>query len=79
MRDGLLGWGSYLEGLGCLGTTLLVEQGGLRDLSMADGLVILVNDVNLNHVSPLVRDILGLEAGAQTASNRLIPVILTPK
>ena len=59
-------WGSYLEGLGCLGTTLLVELGGgggLRDLSMADGLVILVDDVNLNEVSPLVREVLGLEAG----------------
>ena len=60
-------WGSYLEGLGCMGTTLLVELGGLlRDLSMADGLVILVDDVNLNEVSPLVREVLGLEAGAQT-------------
>ena len=53
-------WGSYLEGLGCLGTTLLVEQGRLRDLSMADGVVILVDDVNLNEVSPLVREVLGL-------------------
>ena len=59
-------WGSYLEGLGCLGTTLLVELGGLRDLSMADGLVILVDDVNLNKVSPLIREVLDLEAGAQT-------------
>ena len=63
-------WGSYLDGLGCLGTTLLVEQGGLRDLSMADGLVILVDDVNLNEVSPLVREVLGLDGvwwlGAQT-------------
>ena len=49
-------WGSYLEGLGCLGTTLLVEQGGLKDLCMADGLLILVDDVNLNEVSPLVRE-----------------------
>ena len=53
-------WGSYLECLGCLETTLLVELGGggggggLRDLSMADGLVILVDGVNLNEVSPLV-------------------------
>ena len=29
---------------------------------MADGLVILV-DLNLNEVSPLVREVLGLEAG----------------
>ena len=56
-------WGSYLDGLGCLGTTLLVELGGLRDLRMADGLVTLVDDVNLNEVSPLVREILGLGAG----------------
>ena len=56
-------WGFYLEGLGCLGTTLLVELVELRDLSMADGLVILVDDVNLNEVSPLVREVLGLEAG----------------
>ena len=56
-------WGSYLEGLGCLGTTLLVEHGGLGDLSMADGLVILVDDVNLNEISPLVREVLVLEAG----------------
>ena len=38
-------WRSYLEGLGCLGTTLSVGLGGLRDLSMADALVILVDDV----------------------------------
>ena len=57
-------WGSYLEGLGYLGTTLLVELGEPRDLSMADGLVTLVDDVNLNEVSPLVREVLGLEAGA---------------
>ena len=56
-------WGSYSGGLGCLGKTLLVEIGGLRDLSMADGLVIEVDDVNLNEVSPLVREILGLEVG----------------
>ena len=56
-------WGFYLEGSGCLGTTLLVEQGGLRDLSTADGLVILVDDVNLNEVSPLAREVLDLETG----------------
>ena len=58
-------WGSYLEGLGCLGTTLLVELGGLRDLSMADGLVILVDDVNLNEVSPLVREVLEARGGGR--------------
>ena len=30
---------------------------------MADGVVILVDDVNLNEVLPLVREVLGLEAG----------------
>ena len=30
---------------------------------MADGLVIFVDDVNLDQVSPLVREVLGLEAG----------------
>ena len=53
---------SYLEGLGCLGTTLFAELGGLRDLRMADGLMTLVGDVNLNEVSPLAREVLGLEA-----------------
>ena len=48
-----------------MGTTLSVEQGRLRDLSMADGLVILVDDVNLNEVSPLVREVLGLKAGGR--------------
>ena len=58
---------------------------GLRDLGMADGLVILVDAVNLNENSPLLREVLGLEAGGADgrscpmASNRLIPVILTPK
>ena len=55
MRDGLLG--VLFRGF------RLFEQGGLRDLSMADGLVILVDDVNLNEVSPLVREVLGLEVG----------------
>ena len=44
MRDGLLGRGSYLKGLGCLGTILLVE---LRDFG---GLMTLVDEVNLNGV-----------------------------
>ena len=30
-------WGSYLEGLGCLGKALLVELGGPSNLIMADG------------------------------------------
>ena len=38
---------SYLMGLGCLGTALLVELGGLSDLRMADGLMTLVDEVNL--------------------------------
>ena len=59
-------WRSYLHGLGCLGTNLSVELGGLRELSMADGLAIIVDDVNFNEVSSLVREVLGLEAGVQT-------------
>ena len=62
MRDSLLGEGSYLKGLGCLGTALLVELGGLSDLRMADGFMTLVDEMNLNGISPLTRDILGLEA-----------------
>ena len=38
MKDGLQGR-SYLKELDCLGTVLLVEVGGLRKLSMVDGLV----------------------------------------
>ena len=86
MRDGLQGR-SYLEDLGCLGTTLLVVLGGggLRGLGMADGLVSLVDAVNLNEDSPLLKEVLDLEVpgvdgrGCPMASNRLIPVILTPK
>ena len=84
MRDGLQGR-SYLEDLGCLGTTLLVVLGGLRGLGMADGLVSLVDAVNLNEDSPLLKEVLGLEVGGAygrscpMASNRLIPVIITPK
>ena len=59
MRDGLLG--VLFRGLGCLGTTLLVELVGLRDLSrdlsMADSLVIWWM------MSPLVKEVLSLEAG----------------
>ena len=84
MRDGLQG-GSYLEDLGCLGTTLLVVLGGLSGLDMAGGLVSLVVAVNLNEESPLLREVFGLDVrGADgrscpMASNRLIPVMLTPK
>ena len=84
MRDGLQGR-SYLEDLGCLGTALLVVLGGLRGLVMADGLVSLVDAGNLNEDSPLLKEVLGLEVGGADgrscpmASNRLIPVILTPK
>ena len=38
MRDDPQGI-SYLEGLDCSGTVLLVEFGGLRDSEMADGLM----------------------------------------
>ena len=84
MRDGLQGR-SYLEDLGCLGTTLLVVPGGLRGLDMAGVFVSLVVAVNLNEDSPLLREVLGLEVGGTDgrscpmASNRLIPVMLTPK
>ena len=84
MRDGLQGR-SYLEDLSCLGTTLLVELGGLSGLDMADGLVSLVVAVNLNEDSPMLREVFGFELmGADgrscpMASNRLIPVMLTPR
>ena len=84
MRDGLQGR-SYLEDLGCLGTALLVVLGRLRGLDMAGGFVSLIVVVNLNEDSPLLREVFGLEVwGADgrscpMASNRLIPVMLTPK
>ena len=85
MRDGLRGR-SYLEDLGCLGTTLLVVLGGLSGLDIAaSGLVSLVVAVNLNEDSPLLREVLGLEVGGADGrscpmeSNRLIPVMLAPK
>ena len=84
MGDGLRGR-SYLEDLGCLGTALLVVLGGLRGLDMASGLVSLVDAVNLNEDSPLLKEVLGLEVGGANGrscpmtSNRLIPVILIPK
>ena len=84
MRDGLR-VRSYLEDLGCLGTTLLVVLEGLIGLDMAGGLVSLVVAVNLNEDSPLLKEVLGLEVGGADgrscpmASNRLIPVMLTPK
>ena len=84
MRDGLQGR-SYLEDLDCLGTALLVVLGGLGGLDMADGLVSLVVAVNLNEDSPLLKEVFGLEVrGADgrscpMASNRLIPVMLTPR
>ena len=56
-------WESYLEGLGCLGRTFLIELGGLRDLRMSVGLMTLVDEMNLNGVSPLAREVLmGMEA-----------------
>ena len=84
MRDGLQRR-SYLEDLGCLGTALSVVLGGLRGLDMVGGLLSLVVAVNLNEDSPLSREVFGFEVrGADgrscpMASNRLIPVILTPK
>ena len=84
MIDGLQGR-SYLENLGCLGTTLLAVLGGLGGLDMVGGLMSLVDAVNLNEDSPLLMEVLGLEVGGADgrscpmASNRLIPVTLTPK
>ena len=60
-----------------MGTTLLVVLGGLSGLDMTGGLVNLVVAVNLNEDSPLLREVFGLEV--RGASNRLIPVMLTPK
>ena len=51
-----------LKDLGCLGAVLLVELGRLSDLRMADGLMALVNELNLKGVSPVAREVLGLEA-----------------
>ena len=59
--------------------------GGLGGLDMVGGLMSLVDAVNLNEDSPLLKEVLGLEVGGADgrscpkASNRLIPVILTPK
>ena len=65
MRDGLQG--SYLENLDCLGKVLLVKLGrgggGLSDLRIADGLMTLVDEVNLERASLLAREVLGLEEG----------------
>ena len=41
---------------------MLVELGGLSDLKMADGLMTLVDELNLKRVSSLAREVLGLEA-----------------
>ena len=45
-----------------MGTALLVELGGLNDLYMADGLMTLMDEMNLKGVSPLAREVVGLEA-----------------
>ena len=47
---------------GSLGTVFLVELGGLSDVRMTDGLMTLVDAVNLKGVSLLAREVLGLEA-----------------
>ena len=64
-------WGSYLKDLGCLGTALLVELGGLSGLRMTDGLMTLVDEMNLNGFSPLAREVLGLEAEGADARTDL--------
>ena len=55
-------WGVLCRGFRLFGETLSVELGGLKDLRMVDGMMTLVDDVNLNGVSPLAREVLGLEA-----------------
>ena len=41
---------------------MLVKLGGLSDLRMADGLMTLVDEMNLDGFSTLAREVLGLEA-----------------
>ena len=59
---------------------------GLSVLRMADGLVTLVDEVNLKGTSLLIRKVFGLGQRAQEdvgdlfiASNRLLPAMSTPK
>ena len=78
MRDGLQGR-SYLEGLGCLGTVLLVKLGGLWEFSMVGGFVV---ETEKRKGSGLTTGI--LEAGSTgariqpMASNKVFPEILIP-
>ena len=45
-----------------LGKVLSVELAGLSDLKMADGLMTLVDELNLQVVLPLAREVSDLEA-----------------
>ena len=77
MRGDLQGR-SYLEELDCLGTVLLVKVGGLRELSMADGLVKAENRKGSSMTTGI------LEAGSTgarilpMASDKVLPEILIP-
>ena len=57
MKDGLRLW-TYYEVLNYFGTVLLGLLVGLSVLSVADGLVTLVDEVNLKGASLLVRKVL---------------------
>ena len=84
MKDGPRWW-TYCKVLDCLGTVLLGLLVGLSVLGMADGLVTLVDEMNLKGAALLVRKVFGLGAeGAggrrwPIASNRLLSAISTPK
>ena len=56
MRDGLLG------SFRLYGGSLVSRARRLSDLGMADYLMTLVDDMNSKGVSPLAREVLGLEA-----------------
>ena len=78
--------GVLFRGFRLFGDNLVSRARGLRyGLDMAGGLVSLVVAVNLNEDSPLLREVFGLEVGGADghscpiASNRLIPVMLTPR
>ena len=82
MRDGLRGR-SYLEGLDCLGTVLLVKVGGLRELRMTDGLMAdgLMEAENRKGSGMTTGILEAGSTGARTlpmASNKVLPEMLIP-
>ena len=70
--------------LDCFGAVLLGLLVGLSVLRITDGLVPLVDEVNLKGASPLARKVFGFGAEGTggrrepIASNRLLPVMSTP-